>query len=105
MRGSLATNSSTIDGNSASGSIGSCGRGIYVSNGVATPTRIQNSVVANSTSGGNCCGVMTSHGYNLSNPYLVWVGKYLGDPLTVPQSKDQARSAGLACAVVRDGRC
>ncbi len=59
--GTLAINNSTISGNSAQGGIGSYGGGIY---GTAT---IQNSIVANSTSGGNCYGTMTSLGYNLSS--------------------------------------
>ena len=58
--GTLISNS-TISGNSAYGSLGSTGGGIA---GTAT---LQNSIVANSTSGGNCHGTMTSNGYNLSS--------------------------------------
>jgi len=63
--GVLAINSSTISGNSAHGSLGSYGGDIYISNGTATPTTLQNSIVANSTSGENCYGTMKSNGYNL----------------------------------------
>jgi hypothetical protein len=59
--GKLAINNSTISGNSAHGGQGSFGGGI---DGTAT---LQNSIVANSSSGGNCSGTMTSHGYNLSS--------------------------------------
>jgi hypothetical protein len=59
--GKLLINNSTISGNSALGSFGSYGGGIH---GTAT---LQNSIVANSPSGGNCYGTMTSNGYNLSS--------------------------------------
>jgi len=52
----LSVNNSTLSGNSAAD-----GGGIY---GVAT---LQNSIVANSPSGGNCEGAMTSNGHNLSS--------------------------------------
>jgi len=88
--GTLAVNNSTISGNTAtggangfhsqgggisnsgtliikngtlSGNASTSGGGIY-NNGAAT---LQNSIVANSPSGGNCSGTMTSHGYNLSS--------------------------------------
>jgi hypothetical protein len=55
--GTLAISSSTISGNSATGS----GGGIQ---GTAT---LQDSIISNNTSGGNCSGTMTSNGYNLSS--------------------------------------
>jgi hypothetical protein len=61
--GTLIINSSTISGNSAQGSIGSYGGGIA---GTAT---LQNTIVANNTSGGNCYGTVASNGYNLSSDW------------------------------------
>ena len=56
-RGALTINNSTLSGNSAA-----------VSGGNISGTAIlQNSIVANSPSGGNCNAVPTSHGYNLSS--------------------------------------
>jgi hypothetical protein len=57
--GTLSINNSTLSGNSGF----SGGGGIY-NNSSAT---LQNSIVANSPSGGNCFGTMTSKGYNLSS--------------------------------------
>jgi hypothetical protein len=58
--GHLTINNSTLSGNSA----GLYGGGIYN----AGTTTLQNSIVANSPSGGNCSGsTLTSHGYNLSS--------------------------------------
>jgi hypothetical protein len=59
--GKLEINNTTISGNSALGSLGSFGGGI---NGTAT---LQNSIVANNTSGGNCSGTIISNGFNLSS--------------------------------------
>ena len=56
--GTLVLNNVTISGNSASSGGG-------ISN--AKATTVQNSIVANSPDGGNCSGVMTSHGHNLSS--------------------------------------
>lgn len=53
--GHAAINNSTISGNSA-----------FRGGGIAVDATIQNSIVANN-SGGNCAGVMTSNGYNLSS--------------------------------------
>ena len=70
--GSLTINNGTITGNGASG----CASGVTGLNplkgcsgggnidGTAT---LQNTIVANATSGGNCNGTMTSNGYNLSS--------------------------------------
>jgi hypothetical protein len=55
----MTLNNSTLSGNSGSPS----GGGIY-NDGTAT---LQNTIVANSTSGGNCSGAITSNGYNLSS--------------------------------------
>ncbi|HST09558.1 MAG TPA: right-handed parallel beta-helix repeat-containing protein [Terriglobales bacterium] len=57
--GALTISNSTLSGNSAG-----AGGGIYIYSGTAT---LQNSIVANSPSGGNCFGTMTSNGYNLSS--------------------------------------
>jgi len=59
-RGKLAINNSTISGNSAKS-----GGGIY--NYPGYTVTIQNSIVANSVSGGNCSGTIASNGYNLSS--------------------------------------
>jgi len=56
--GTLAINNSTLSGNNSLH-----GGGIR-NYGTAT---LQNSIVANSSSGGNCYGTMTSKGYNLSS--------------------------------------
>ena len=50
---SMYINSSTISGNSPTG--------------ISRRATLKNSIVANSPEGGNCSGVMTSHGYNLSS--------------------------------------
>jgi len=57
----MAINNSTISGNKAPS-----GGGIYNSASTFTVT-LQNSIVANSPSGGDCTGTMTSKGYNLSS--------------------------------------
>ena len=59
--GTVTINNSTISSNSAAGRDGSYGGGIF---GMST---LQNSIVANNSSGGNCSGTMTSNGYNLSS--------------------------------------
>jgi hypothetical protein len=59
--GNLRINNSTISGNKA----GLHGGGIFNYSGFTAT--LQNSVVANSSSGGNCSGTMTSKGYNLSS--------------------------------------
>jgi hypothetical protein len=59
--GTLAINNSTLTGNSAT----SIGGSIYTSSeGTAI---LQNTIVANSPSGGNCGGSVSSKGYNLSS--------------------------------------
>jgi hypothetical protein len=60
-RGTATISSSTFSGNGAN----SQGGAVY--NYVGYNVTIQNSIVANSTSGGNCAGTMTSNGYNLSS--------------------------------------
>jgi DNA-binding beta-propeller fold protein YncE len=52
----LAINNSTLSGNSA-----------QTGGGIDGTVTLQNSIVANSPSGGNCHGTMTSKGYNLSS--------------------------------------
>jgi hypothetical protein len=93
--GALTINNGTLSGNSA----GSGGGGIYSNVGSAA---LQNSIVANSPSGGDCSGTITStsHGYNLSsdnscdfdgpgdlnniNPVLGTLGNYGGPTPTIP---------------------
>ena len=55
--GTLMINNSTISGNTANQG----GGGIYGS------AKIQNTIVANNPTGGNCSGTLTSEGYNLSS--------------------------------------
>jgi hypothetical protein len=57
--GKVTISNSTLSGNNAG-----AGGGTYIYSGTAT---LQNSIVANSPSGGNCYGTMTSNGYNLSS--------------------------------------
>jgi hypothetical protein len=59
--GALKINNSTVSGNSARNG----GGGIH--NGNANVATLQNSIVANSPSGGNCGGSITSNGYNMSS--------------------------------------
>jgi hypothetical protein len=59
--GNLRINNSTISGNKA----GLQGGDIFNYSGFTAT--LQNSIVANSSSGGNCSGTMTSKGYNLSS--------------------------------------
>jgi len=94
-RGTLTINNGTLSGNTAfSRYLPPLGGGIY---GAAT---LQNSIVANSPSGGNCSGTMTSNGYNLSSdntcnfnnigdlnntdPVLGRLGNYGGRTQTIP---------------------
>jgi len=56
--GSLGIFNGTFSGNSTANG------GAIANNGTAT---LQNTIVANSLKGGNCSGVITSHGYNLSS--------------------------------------
>ena len=87
--GTLVVNNSTRSGNSAGGVSGGGGGGIVnyatatisnstMSGNSGTPAgggilnsggtvTLQNSIIANSTAGGNCSGTMTSNGYNLSS--------------------------------------
>jgi hypothetical protein len=86
--GTLAINNSTLSGNSANGFTGGGGGGIYndsvltianstLSGNSGSPygggiynggtVTLKNSIVANSPAGGNCYGVTTSNGYNLSS--------------------------------------
>jgi hypothetical protein len=60
----LSLTNSTVSGNSASAYGGGFGGGIYVASGV---TALQDTILANSPSGGNCQGMVASHGYNLSS--------------------------------------
>ncbi len=92
----LTVNNSTISGNGALSDGGGIGGGVYNDGNAA----LQNSIVANSTSGGNCSGTMTSNGYNLSsdntcnfnnsgdlnntNPKLGQLGNYGGPTQTIP---------------------
>jgi hypothetical protein len=64
--GTLTASNTTISGNSAFGTASSLGGGIfhYDSEGSVT---LQNSIVANNPSGGNCYGSVTSNGYNMSS--------------------------------------
>jgi hypothetical protein len=57
--GTLAINNSTITENSAD-----VGGNLYI---FSSPVTVQNSIVANSLSGGNCHGAVASDGYNLSS--------------------------------------
>jgi hypothetical protein len=68
--GTVMINNSTVSQNTAIyhtpfGTVGAYGGGIY-NNSTTAPT-LQNSIVANNTSGGNCNGNVTSLGYNMSS--------------------------------------
>jgi len=60
-KGTLAINNSTLSGNGAA-----LGGGIFSSSS-AVAVALQNSIVANSSKGGNCYGSLTSKGHNLSS--------------------------------------
>ena len=60
--GTVGINNATLSGNTAAGYKGG---GIFVTKG--STVTIQNSIVANSSTAGNCYGTLTSHGYNLSS--------------------------------------
>jgi len=96
--GTLIINNSTLSGNAAypTGDVSrDVGGEIF-----GGPATLQNSIVANSTSGGNCNGSITSKGYNLSsdgscsfkgpgdmnniNPVLGKLGNYGGPTQTIP---------------------
>ncbi len=57
--GTLTLNNSTVNGNSAT-----AGGGIYRGGGTVT---LKNTIVANSPTGGDCSGTITSAGYNLDS--------------------------------------
>jgi hypothetical protein len=60
--GSVSINNATLSGNTAAGYKGG---GIFVNIGASVT--LQNSIVANSSTAGNCHGTLTSQGYNLSS--------------------------------------
>jgi hypothetical protein len=60
--GGAIISNTTVAGNS-----GKSGGGIYKAGGPLIKVIIQNSIVSRGSSGGNCFGTMTSHGYNLSS--------------------------------------
>jgi hypothetical protein len=62
----LTASSITVSGNNAVGTTTSAGGGVYEYDGEGTAV-LQNSIVANNSSGGNCSGNITTKGYNLSN--------------------------------------
>jgi hypothetical protein len=87
--GILEINNTTINGNAARGGVGSSGGGAVFNSGILTissstlsgnfasraggvfndsgTTTLQNSIVVNSSTAGNCGGAIDSHGYNLSS--------------------------------------
>lgn len=91
--GTLTINNSTLSGNGVAGSFG-------IGGNIAGIATLQNSIVANANSGGNCYGTMTSNGYNLSsdntcnftgpgdlnntNPKLGTLGNNGGPTQTIP---------------------
>jgi hypothetical protein len=93
--GTLTINNSTVSGNSASSRYGKAYGG-----GITGPAILQNSIVANNGSAGNCYGTMTSNGYNVSSdntcnfnntgdlnntdPKLGQLGNYGGPTQTIP---------------------
>jgi hypothetical protein len=96
IAGSTVTiNNSTVSGNGASSHYGKAYGG-----GISASATLQNSIVANNPSGGNCGGNMTSKGYNLSSdgtcnfngpgdlnntdPLLGQLGNYGGPTQTIP---------------------
>jgi hypothetical protein len=140
--GTLAINNSTISGNSAGlgggifngeglsvskltisnatikGNAASEGGGIYNYSG--STAAFQDSIVANSSSGGNCSGTISSHGYNLTSddtcnfnnagdlnntdPKLGTLGSYGGPTRTIPLlSGSPAIDAGNPSGCTDDG--
>jgi hypothetical protein len=104
--GAVTINNSTLSGNNAPGC--AYAGGIVNSSGTVS---LQNSIVANSTPGGNCDGSETSGGYNISddntcnfngsgdmnntNPELKPLGGYGGPTATMPlPAKSPAIDAG-----------
>jgi hypothetical protein len=91
--GTLTISNSTLSGNSAN-------FGGDIQSYPASTTVLQNTIVANSLSGGNCYGTITSNGYNLSSdsscnfngpgdlnntdPLLGTLGNYGGPTQTIP---------------------
>jgi len=65
--GTLTASNVTISDNNAVGGTASAGGGVYEYDGEGGTAVLQNSIVANNSSGGNCSGNITSKGYNLSN--------------------------------------
>jgi predicted outer membrane repeat protein len=95
--GTIEISNSTFGINAASGGVGGA------LNNAGGSFLIQNSIVANAGYGGNCAGIVTSRGYNLSsdssclfngagdrngaNPKLGSLGKHGGPTETMPLSK------------------
>lgn len=65
--GIYAAGGAIISNTTVAGNSGKSGGGIYKGGGPLIKVIIQNSIVSGSSSGGNCFGTMTSHGYNLSS--------------------------------------
>jgi hypothetical protein len=65
--GTLTISNTTLSGNSASASCYIGARCVASGGGISGTATVQNSIVANNPSGGNCNGTMTSNGYNLSS--------------------------------------
>ena len=65
--GVLTVSNSTLNANWAVHNCSLCGHGGNLYNTSGATVTLQNSIVANSASGGNCSGTMTSKGYNLSS--------------------------------------
>jgi hypothetical protein len=96
--GMVAISNSTFNGNSATGSTSGIGGNIDTHSGGTAI--LKNTIVANSPSGGNCGGSVTSNGYNLSSdgtcnfngpgdlnntdPKLGKLGNYGGPTQTIP---------------------
>jgi hypothetical protein len=65
--GVLTVSNSTLNANQAVHNCELCGQGGNLYNTSGATVTLQNSIVANSASGGNCSGTMISNGYNLSS--------------------------------------
>jgi hypothetical protein len=65
--GVLRISNSTLNANQAIHNCSLCGQGGNLYNTGGATVTVQNSIVSNSVSGGNCSGTITSNGYNLSS--------------------------------------
>jgi CSLREA domain-containing protein len=92
LNGTLTVTNSTLSGNAANGTV-AAGGGIYRDSGTVT---LRNTIIANSTAGGNCGGTITNGGNNLdSGATCGWGSNNNSQSNTDPKLGPLASNGGL----------